>query len=235
MHPAAIWSKLYAMDRQARREYNAEYYRNHRAEILANRIAYRKEHREEILSYLTRWRQSHPDYMKEWSRSHPEYSKEWDASHPQQRREITARCYRKHREERLKYHRDYARSHRKEQAAWQALWRKRHPNRAAALGKQKRDRNPELYRAIAVLTQSRRRARERSLPATLTLAEWEAIEAAYGHRCAYCGKKRKALTQDHIIPVSKGGGTTMTNIIPSCITCNKRKGASLKPAQPVMV
>lgn len=36
---------------------------------------------------------------------------------------------------------------------------------------------------------------------------------------------RKELQQEHIIPVSKGGATTWTNIVTACGTCNNAKGA----------
>ena len=68
--------------------------------------------------------------------------------------------------------------------------------------------------------------------ATLTRAEWEAIMAAYGNKCAYCGKKSARLTQDHVVPIIKGGGTTRENIVPACRSCNAKKFTNL-PANPV--
>lgn len=60
----------------------------------------------------------------------------------------------------------------------------------------------------------------------LTETQWLAIKVAYRHRCAYCGEK-KPLTQDHVIPVSKGGAHTASNIVPACQSCNSSKGARL--------
>jgi 5-methylcytosine-specific restriction endonuclease McrA len=80
---------------------------------------------------------------------------------------------------------------------------------------------------------ARRRAMKRGLPDTLTRTEWEAIKAAYGNRCAYCGKKQKhSLTQDHVVPLSKRGGTIRENIVPACKSCNSSKRNNL-PAKPV--
>jgi len=45
-----------------------------------------------------------------------------------------------------------------------------------------------------------------------------------GFRCAYCGGERVKLTIDHIIPKSRGGGTTFENCVASCRPCNTRKG-----------
>jgi 5-methylcytosine-specific restriction endonuclease McrA len=44
--------------------------------------------------------------------------------------------------------------------------------------------------------------------------------------CQYCGS-RTQLTVDHVIPRSKGGGSTWDNIVASCAPCNRRKGDSL--------
>jgi 5-methylcytosine-specific restriction endonuclease McrA len=47
--------------------------------------------------------------------------------------------------------------------------------------------------------------------------------------CQYCGS-RTNLTVDHVIPKSKGGGSSWDNIVASCAPCNRRKG-DLLPRQ----
>lgn len=44
--------------------------------------------------------------------------------------------------------------------------------------------------------------------------------------CQYCGVQpgRAHLTVDHVVPRSKGGGTTWDNVITACRECNHRKG-----------
>jgi len=49
------------------------------------------------------------------------------------------------------------------------------------------------------------------------------IYARDNHQCVYCGSK-KSLTIDHIIPRSKGGLNTWTNMVTSCFSCNVKKG-----------
>jgi 5-methylcytosine-specific restriction endonuclease McrA len=44
--------------------------------------------------------------------------------------------------------------------------------------------------------------------------------------CQYCGS-RSNLTVDHVIPRSKGGGSSWDNIVASCAPCNRRKGDAL--------
>ena len=43
--------------------------------------------------------------------------------------------------------------------------------------------------------------------------------------CQYCGTKfdRKDLNIDHVVPRQRGGLTTWTNVVCSCIECNSRK------------
>ena len=44
-----------------------------------------------------------------------------------------------------------------------------------------------------------------------------------GGECQYCGSRRH-LTIDHVIPRSKGGKTSWTNIVTACNRCNVNKG-----------
>ncbi len=58
-----------------------------------------------------------------------------------------------------------------------------------------------------------------------------------GYQCQYCGTKppskraalkwmeEKALTFDHIVPRSRGGKTTWSNIVTACFKCNAKKGS----------
>jgi len=51
-----------------------------------------------------------------------------------------------------------------------------------------------------------------------------------GYRCQFCGRAqhdlrhRECLTRDHLIPLSRGGANTWTNVLTACSTCNTRKG-----------
>ncbi len=46
-----------------------------------------------------------------------------------------------------------------------------------------------------------------------------------GHKCQYCGTN-KDLTLDHLIPRSKGGKSSWTNLVTACKKCNAQKGDS---------
>jgi 5-methylcytosine-specific restriction endonuclease McrA len=54
-----------------------------------------------------------------------------------------------------------------------------------------------------------------------------AVFARDGWSCQYCGTRHGSLTVDHVIPRSKGGGSTWENIVTCCAPCNRRKGDRL--------
>ncbi len=45
--------------------------------------------------------------------------------------------------------------------------------------------------------------------------------------CMYCGKQHSDgnLTRDHLVPLSRGGADTWTNVVAACRSCNHLKGA----------
>lgn len=76
-------------------------------------------------------------------------------------------------------------------------------------------------RAARIEGVKRRRARTKSFEA-IKVNEWLDTLTLFDNKCAYCGKDSE-LTQDHIIPVSKGGKHTVDNLIPACKGCNASK------------
>jgi 5-methylcytosine-specific restriction endonuclease McrA len=44
------------------------------------------------------------------------------------------------------------------------------------------------------------------------------------YTCQYCGVKAKGLTIDHIIPRSRGGEHSWSNLVTACPDCNRKKG-----------
>ncbi|HVN79680.1 MAG TPA: HNH endonuclease [Terriglobia bacterium] len=122
--------------------------------------------------------------------------------------------------------------------------------RKAAKLREKRRNNPEYQRALRAKSMSkpevrarayvlqnkwkkehkdmvlaqvnRRRTREYTASGSFTVLEWKALCAFFKHRCAMCRRKRK-LTVDHIIPLSKGGSSFISNIQPLCQSCNSMK------------
>jgi 5-methylcytosine-specific restriction endonuclease McrA len=46
------------------------------------------------------------------------------------------------------------------------------------------------------------------------------------HKCVYCGSHQN-LTLDHVLPRSRGGNASWTNLVTACKLCNAKKGDNL--------
>jgi hypothetical protein len=68
----------------------------------------------------------------------------------------------------------------------------------------------------------KRDARKKLLPSNYSVELWEECKKFFNNKCAYCGNEAK-LTEEHFIPLSKGGEYTRNNIIPVCKSCNSSK------------
>lgn len=57
-----------------------------------------------------------------------------------------------------------------------------------------------------------------------TREEWQALKVHYRNCCSVCGQWPKyGLTKDHIVPISKGGSDSISNIRPACDLCNSTR------------
>ena len=57
----------------------------------------------------------------------------------------------------------------------------------------------------------------------LSVKQLVAIKRELRKRCAYCGQQCTGVLE-HYVPVYLGGGTTASNVLLSCRSCNARKG-----------
>lgn len=58
---------------------------------------------------------------------------------------------------------------------------------------------------------------------SLTDQQKQIILERDGYACRYCGSKSGPFEFDHVYPVSKGGETSINNIVTACQKCNSRK------------
>lgn len=76
-----------------------------------------------------------------------------------------------------------------------------------------------------LILNKRRRARKFKNGGSHNLEEWNNLKKQYNYTCPCCKKQEPEikLTEDHIIPLSKGGSDYIENIQPLCGHCNCKK------------
>jgi len=104
--------------------------------------------------------------------------------------------------------------------AYSVKFRKEHPEVVKRALTTWRINNPEKVRAHW----HKRRAAKLGNGGAYTYEQWIALCDKYHNRCLCCGKKKK-LTADHVVPLSKGGTSWIENIQPLCLLCNLIKNA----------
>jgi hypothetical protein len=107
----------------------------------------------------------------------------------------------------------------------QKRYRRKHKNKINQKHKEYKTLNKEKLKKKNVIYSQRRRASERFTYSDFSYEQWMDCKDSFNNECAYCGEK-KELTQDHFIPLSKGGEYTINNIVPSCRSCNCSKSDS---------
>ena len=113
---------------------------------------------------------------------------------------------------------------------WSADSEKRTDNKKRIYDKQRRYRirNRDKYNEWG----RARRTSKRSSEGRFTAHEFLALVDKLGHKCLHCGRTNVALQADHIMPVSCGGTSFISNIQPLCGPCNSwknRKYLDLRP------
>lgn len=131
------------------------------------------------------------------------YGRAWISTHPEKAREAMRRWRTRHPDE-----------HKADGRTFYA----RHKEREVARSRAYQQAHPYVHRAVL----QRRRARQSGAGGSYSAAQWLALVALYGGRCAYCGRAGK-LVPDHGLPLKRGGSNAIGNIFPACSTCNLRK------------
>jgi len=159
-----------------------------------------------------RWKAANPDQAAElqarWLAANPEYHSRWRTENADRLRE---------------QRRAWAAANREaKNAAWRR-WAERHPRdpaKMSAKSTQWAKANP----ARANARTARHRARRIGAAVSdFTDAQWRELLAEHDQSCFYCGATGVTLEREHMIPLSRGGNHTKSNIVPSCGPCNRRK------------
>jgi len=129
----------------------------------------------------------------------------------------------KNAEDKIRYNKEYKQTekYKRYSREYSKQYRKKYPEKRKTLLRIWRKNNPIK---VAVL-QKRRRARKLGAEGSHTSGEWETLKAQYNWTCPFCRRSEPKikLTEDHIIPLSRGGSDNIENIQPLCRSCNARK------------
>lgn len=121
---------------------------------------------------------------------------------------VTHKNYRlTHRDAAHMTNRKYYEAHRLEHIEYTMQWARDHPEAKHA-------------------TDQKYRGRRSSALGSYTGKEFKELCIHMGWVCIYCGEllTPKTACADHMTPLSRGGDNTIDNIVPSCSSCNSRKG-----------
>lgn len=91
-------------------------------------------------------------------------------------------------------------------------------DRIKAVQKIYRESNPDVVKGCRI----RRRARLADSIGQRTVQQTKARWEYHGNKCIYCGTD-KNLSDEHLIPLARGGTDWPANIAPSCRSCNSKK------------
>jgi 5-methylcytosine-specific restriction endonuclease McrA len=94
----------------------------------------------------------------------------------------------------------------------------RHPGRCLEAVRKWQKTNVDKLREA----HRRRRARKKGAGGVVSESAWMQLCNHYGNVCLRCGSSEN-ITQDHIVPLSKGGSHTIDNLQPLCKSCNCSK------------
>jgi 5-methylcytosine-specific restriction endonuclease McrA len=132
--------------------------------------------------------------------------------------------YQRNRDQRRDYQRRYRQEHGDELRARARARRRREyakdPRARLDYYKQWRLRNLERARAYVRVSGNKRRTAAEGKH--FTFAEWEELLHYHAGHCAYCGSIDR-IEADHRVPLYGGGSNEITNILPACRHCNRRK------------
>jgi 5-methylcytosine-specific restriction endonuclease McrA len=103
--------------------------------------------------------------------------------------------------------------------AYCRAYAKSNPDKIKIAHRKYRKEHPEAVLAY----KAKRRAQKAGNGGAFTTVEWKILCKKYHYRCLRC-KRRRKLTADHVIPISKRGTSNIENIQPLCKPCNSHKG-----------
>jgi len=144
----------------------------------------------------------------------------------------TKKWIQKNREKLREYHKIWRKDNHERLLAYNREYNKNHTKKRKSYEERKKS-IPDFAAKNHIYRQNRRCKRNGSI-GTHSLEEWEDLKKSVAYCCVLCGRQEPftdywypKLTEDHIIPISKGGSNSIENIQPLCLGCNLKKGVSV--------
>lgn len=181
---------------------------------------------------MRQWRKDNPERSKEnyrrYRESNPEKAhfatKRWCESNKEHVKEYASKYQSENRARITKNAREYRHRNQEKVRKWRREWAVRNPEKTAEMIRSARAKKPDQYRERDKVHQARRRAREvSSHPAGVSVREWEGRVAEFNGHCAYCNEPTTKPVMEHMDPLSRGGIHHISNVVPACTECNKKK------------
>lgn len=192
-------------------KYNKKYWEENKKKLSEQQAEYYQQNKEKFAEYNIEYKKKHKEELLEYNRS---YYKEKREEILEQKKEY----YQDNKESKLKYRGEHYKLNRAKLIKYARSYYKANKNKIAEYNKEYREKNRDLRNTL----EHKRRARKRKLPNDFTKEDWERTKKYFNYQCSYCGDEVE-LTQEHFTPLSKGGGYTVNNIIPACVSCNCSK------------
>lgn len=123
------------------------------------------------------------------------------------------------------YRRAYQRANAAQRQAWARESRRQDPARYRAYWRRWANENQDAVRLHSLLRQERIAGNPDN--AEVTPRDIRRLIERFRGCCAYCGQVADPVHLDHVIPVARGGRTSIGNLVPACGSCNQSKWASL--------
>jgi len=192
---------------QDHKEKAKQYQQANKEAIAERRKHYYQDNKDHFAEHAKQYYQDNKDHFTENAKQYyqsnkkakAEYGKHYKEANKEANKENAKQYYQNNRE----YFTEYAKQYKEDHKEYLKQYNEDHKDQAT-------------------IRSQKRRTLKKLLPATLTINQWENIKTHFNNKCAYCGKELP-LAQEHFIALSKGGEYSITNIIPSCQSCNSSK------------
>ena len=208
--------------KECQKERMKQYYQGNKEHIAESRRQYQQDNKERIAEYHKQYQQDNREHIAECHKQYQRDNKEHIAESRRQYQQDNKEHIAEHKEQYYQDHKEHVKQHLQEHKEYITKRTKQYKedNREhlAEHAKQYQHEHLEKFR----ISNQKRRALKKSLPATLTINQWKTAKLYFDNKCAYCGKELP-LEQEHFIAMSKNGEYTINNIIPSCKSCNDSK------------